>query len=102
YGSDRDCDNVKLNALDEPADMFFSLTESPWIRAGKIINVQDSWAHTDNGTAIRNFTATDVPAHGVVALLLTDTSNEPDGIFPPCVVSSQRTEQNGTSVTNLN
>jgi hypothetical protein len=26
---------VQLNVLDEPADMTFNLTESPWIRAGK-------------------------------------------------------------------
>ena len=40
---------------------------------------QDLWAHTDNGTAVRNFTASSVPAHGVVALLLRDVGDEPDG-----------------------
>ncbi|KAJ7449054.1 glycoside hydrolase superfamily [Mycena galericulata] len=66
-----------LNTLSEPATMFFSLTESPWIRAGRQYSVRDLWTHTDNGTAVRNFTATNVPAHGVVALLLKDAGDEP-------------------------
>ena len=48
--------------------------------------VQDLWTHTDNGTAVRNFTAAAVPPHGVVALLLQDAGDEPAGIFPPCAV----------------
>ncbi|VDB86890.1 unnamed protein product [Peniophora sp. CBMAI 1063] len=85
-----------LNTLDEPADMFFNLTESPWIRAGREYNVRDLWTHTDNGTAIRNFTAEAVPPHGVVALLLTDAGDEPDGLSPPCVIIEWCTAENGT------
>ncbi|KAJ3860241.1 glycoside hydrolase [Lentinula novae-zelandiae] len=84
-----------LNTLNETSDMFFNLTESPWIRAGRGYSVRDLWTHTENGTAIRNFTATNVPPHGVVALLLKDAGNEPEGIFPPCAVPSCSFE-NGT------
>ncbi|KAG6811589.1 hypothetical protein H0H92_006712 [Tricholoma furcatifolium] len=87
-----------LNTLDEPATMTFNLTESPWIRAGREYSVRDLWTHTNNGTAVRNFTATDVPAHGVVALLLNDAGNEPDGLYPACSVWYQCTDQNGTAV----
>ncbi|KII87797.1 glycoside hydrolase family 27 protein [Plicaturopsis crispa FD-325 SS-3] len=85
-----------LNVLNEPADMFFNLTESPWIRAGRQYSVRDLWTHTDNGTAVRNFTAHAVPAHGVVALLLKDAGDEPDGIYPPCAVLEWCIAQNGT------
>ncbi|KAH9936696.1 glycoside hydrolase superfamily [Amylocystis lapponica] len=87
-----------LNTLDDPATMFFNLTESPWIRAGRQYAVRDLWTHTDNGTAVRNFTATDVPAHGVVALLLQDAGNEPEGIYPQCSVWYACADQNGTYV----
>ncbi|THG95884.1 hypothetical protein EW026_g5838 [Hermanssonia centrifuga] len=87
-----------LNTLDEPANMFFNLTESPWIRAGRQYSVRDLWTHTDNGTAVRNFTAVNVPTHGVVALLLKDAGNEPDGIYPACAVWYQCTDKNGTHV----
>lgn len=74
-----------INTLDEPADMFFNLTESPWIRAGRQYSVRDLWSHTENGTALRNFTAHDVPPHGVVALLLKDVGDEPeDAGLPQC------------------
>jgi len=86
-----------LNTLDSPADMFFNLTESPWIRAGRQYSVRDLWSHTDNGTAVRNITAHNVPAHGVVALLLKDTGNEPSGLAP-CAVWDQCTSENGTHV----
>ncbi|KAJ4497551.1 glycoside hydrolase [Lentinula lateritia] len=84
-----------LNTLNGTSDMFFNLTESPWIRAGREYSVRDLWTHTENGTAIRNFTATNVPPHGVVALLLKDAGDEPEGIFPPCAVPSCSFE-NGT------
>ncbi|KAI0052198.1 glycoside hydrolase family 27 protein [Auriscalpium vulgare] len=87
-----------LNTLDESSDMFFNLTESPWIRAGRQYSVRDLWTHTDNGTAIRNFTAHAVPTHGVVALLLKDAGNEPNGIFPQCAVWWQCTAEDGTRV----
>lgn len=73
-----------LNVLNEPADLFFSLTESPWIRAGRQYAVRDLWSHTDNGTAVRNLTVHNVPPHGVVALLLKDAGDEPSGTQPPC------------------
>ncbi|KIK46595.1 glycoside hydrolase family 27 protein [Suillus luteus UH-Slu-Lm8-n1] len=87
-----------LNTLDEPADMFFRLTESPWIRAGRQYTVRDLWTHTDNGTAVRNFTAYAVPPHGVVALLLQDAGNEPDGLWPPCAVLEWCMHSNGTRI----
>ncbi|KAG6377411.1 glycoside hydrolase family 27 protein [Boletus reticuloceps] len=85
-----------INTLDEPATMFFNLTESPWIRAGTQYNVRDLWTHTDNGTAVRNFTVYDVPAHGVVALLLQDAGDEPEGHWPPCAVIEWCMGQDGT------
>jgi len=87
-----------LNTLNEPADMFFNLTESPWIRAGIEYSVRDLWSHTNNGTAVRNFTAKSVPAHGVVALLLKEAGPEPNGIEPLCAVWWQCTDKNGTRV----
>ncbi|KAG7448434.1 glycoside hydrolase [Guyanagaster necrorhizus] len=87
-----------LNTQDEPSALFFNLTESPWIRAGRQYSVRDLWTHTDNGTAVRNFTAYDVPAHGVVALLLKDVGDEPDGIYPQCSVWWQCIDKNGTRV----
>ncbi|KAK7040879.1 hypothetical protein VNI00_009475 [Paramarasmius palmivorus] len=87
-----------LNTLNETATMTFNLTESPWIRAGRQYSVRDLWAHTDNGTAVRNFTAENVPAHGVVALMLKDAGDEPDGIEPLCAVLYQCTDKNGTRV----
>ncbi|EIW78677.1 glycoside hydrolase family 27 protein [Coniophora puteana RWD-64-598 SS2] len=88
-----------INTLDEPADMFFNLTESPWLRAGIQYNVRDLWSHTDNGTAVRNYTAAGVPSHGVAALLLTEAGPEPQGLFPPCAGEdlSSCMAENGTS-----
>ncbi|KAG1747438.1 glycoside hydrolase family 27 protein [Suillus lakei] len=88
-----------INTLSEPADMFFNLTESPWIRAGIQYSVRDLWTHTDNGTAVRSFTAMNVPAHGAVALLLKEDGNEPAGLVPPCAgeALSQCTAENGTN-----
>ena len=107
----------QLNTLDQTSTMTFNLTESPFIRAGRQYSVrvsflqlvstkyyeakalnQDLWAHTDNGTAVRNFTAKDVPPHGVVALLLKDAGDEPAGIYPSCAVWFHCTDQNGTLV----
>lgn len=87
-----------INDLDEPADMFFSLTESPWIRAGRQYSVRDLWTHTDNGTAVRNMTIHKVPPHGVVALLLKDAGDEPAGTMPPCARPEWCMDQNGTRI----
>ncbi|EIN08646.1 glycoside hydrolase [Punctularia strigosozonata HHB-11173 SS5] len=87
-----------LNTLNETADMSFNLTESPWIRAGRKYSVRDLWTHTENGTAVRNFTAKAVPPHGVVALLLKDAGDEPDGLYPACSVWYQCIDKNGTHV----
>ncbi|KIN95079.1 glycoside hydrolase family 27 protein [Pisolithus tinctorius Marx 270] len=84
-----------INTLDEPATMFFNLTESPWIRAGIQYSVRDLWAHSNNGTAVRNFTAYNVPPHGVVALLLQDAGDEPEGLWPPCAVTWWCVSQSG-------
>ncbi|KAJ7082358.1 glycoside hydrolase family 27 protein [Mycena belliarum] len=88
-----------LNVLDEPADMFFNLTESPWIRAGRQYHIRDLWSHTDNGTAVRNVSVAGVPAHGVVALLLRDAGDEPAGIEPRCAVGDWCIDKNGTFVS---
>jgi len=90
-----------LNVLDHPADMFFNLTESPWIRAGRQYAVRDLWTHTDNGTVVRNFTAHGVPAHGVVALLMKDAGDEPAGTQPPCARPEWCVDQNGTRLDNI-
>ncbi|KAG6823845.1 hypothetical protein H0H92_008867, partial [Tricholoma furcatifolium] len=87
-----------LNTLAEPATLSFNLTESPWIRAGRQYSVRDLWAHTDNGTAVRSFTAHNVPPHGVVALLLKDAGDEPEGLYPPCSVWDQCIDKNGTRI----
>ncbi|KAJ3561748.1 hypothetical protein NP233_g10006 [Leucocoprinus birnbaumii] len=87
-----------INDLDTPADMFFSLTESPWIRAGRQYSVRDLWTHTDNGTAVRNMTVHNVPPHGVVALLLKDAGDEPSGTTPPCARPEWCMDQNGTRI----
>lgn len=84
-----------LNTLNETASMSFNLTESWAIRAGRQYHVRDLWAHTDNGTAVRNIT-TDVPPHGVTVLLLKDAGDEPAGLFPDCSVWWQCTAENGT------
>ena len=96
--------------------MFFELVESPWIRAGRQYSVrvrqplslsrqrdvlltgrgvQDLWTHTDNGTAVRNFTARAVPAHGVVALLLQDAGDEPANAGPPCEIAENCVSEDG-------
>ncbi|KAG6841224.1 hypothetical protein C0991_000670 [Blastosporella zonata] len=87
-----------LNTLDEPSTLSFNLTESPYIRAGRQYSVRDLWTHTDNGTAVRTFTANNVPPHGVIALLLNDAGNEPDGLYPACSVWWQCIDKNGTHV----
>jgi hypothetical protein len=69
-----------LNTLDTPQSMFFNLTESWAIRAGRQYSVYDMWSHTHNGTAVRNMTL-DLPAHGVAALLWNDDGPEPRGCF---------------------
>ncbi|KAK7451774.1 hypothetical protein VKT23_012453 [Stygiomarasmius scandens] len=91
-----------INVLDEAADMHFNLTESPWIRAGRQYSVRDLWTHTDNGTAIRDFTAEAVPPHGVVALLMKDAGDEPEGTQPPCQRPEWCMDQNGTRIDNTN
>ncbi|KAJ7198386.1 glycoside hydrolase family 27 protein [Mycena pura] len=89
---------MMLNTRDEPAHMFFSLTESPWLRAGRQYFVRDLWSHTDNGTAVRNISVRNVPPHGVVALLLRDAGDEPAGLEPRCAVHEWCMDKNGTMV----
>lgn len=45
---------------------------------------------------MRNFIARAVPAHGVVALLLKDAGDEPEGQWPPCMRLNWCTAENGT------
>ncbi|KIM70699.1 glycoside hydrolase family 27 protein [Scleroderma citrinum Foug A] len=87
-----------INTLDKPATMSFNLTESPWIRAGRQYSVRDLWTHTNNGTAVRSFTAHDVPPHGVIALLLQDAGDEPEGLWPPCAVTEWCIRKTGVRV----
>jgi len=84
-----------INSFDYPVNLSFNLTESPWIRAGRQYTVRDLWTHTSNGTAVRNFTASAVPAHGVVALLMQDAGDEPAGLWPPCAVYEWCTSKDG-------
>ncbi|KIN97631.1 glycoside hydrolase family 27 protein, partial [Pisolithus tinctorius Marx 270] len=79
--------HCEINTLDKPVMMFFNLTESLWIQAGIQYSYPDLWAHSNNGTAVRNFAAYNVPPHGIVALLLQDTGDEPEGLWPPCIVT---------------
>lgn len=88
-----------LNSQDTEAQMFFNLTESWAIRAGRRYSVYDMWSHTDNGTAVRNMTFT-LPAHGVAALLLNDVGEEPQDLFPYCGFFYQCAFPNGTYSTN--
>jgi alpha-galactosidase len=88
-----------LNSQDSPQTMFFNLTESWAIRAGRQYSVYDMWSHTHNGTAVRNMTL-ELPAHGVAALLLNDAGPEPSGLFPYCALYWQCAFANGTYSTN--
>ncbi|THU90266.1 glycoside hydrolase family 27 protein [Dendrothele bispora CBS 962.96] len=90
-----------INVLDESADMTFNLTESPWMKAGRQYAVRDLWTHTDNGTAVRSFTAKAVPAHGVVALLMKDDGDEPKGTEPPCQREEWCMDKNGTRIDDI-
>ncbi len=83
-----------LNSLDTPQPMAFNLTESWAVRAGRLYEVYDMWAHTKNGTAYRGVELT-VPAHGVAALLLNDAGPEPEGVEPYCAGYWQCSFPNG-------
>ncbi|RPD75352.1 glycoside hydrolase family 27 protein [Lentinus tigrinus ALCF2SS1-7] len=86
-----------INTFDAPATMFFNLTESPYIRAGRQYSVRDLWAHADVGVAVHNWTVPAVPSHGVVALLLQDAGDEPNGEGPPCArQANQCVSESGT------
>ena len=64
------------------------------------MHIQDLWAHADVGIAVRNWTVPAVPAHGVVALLLQDAGDEPNGEGPPCALQgSQCVSEDGTPAT---
>ena len=65
-----------------------------------VLNIQDLWTHTDNGTAARNFTAKAVPPHGVVALLLQDAGDEPSDAGPPCARRHWCIDRNGTLIND--
>ncbi|KIY47914.1 glycoside hydrolase family 27 protein [Fistulina hepatica ATCC 64428] len=84
-----------LNSLDTAVNMTFTLNESPWVRTGRMYSVRDLWTHTDNGTVYRNMTV-NVNSHGVVALLLKDVGDEPEGTLPPCATPEWCTDKNGT------
>jgi len=89
-----------LNSQDSSQEMFFNLTESWAIRAGRQYAVYDMWSHTHNGTAVRNMTI-DLPPHGVAALLLTDAGPEPASASPPyCGFFYQCSFPNGTYASN--
>ncbi|KAK0474399.1 glycoside hydrolase family 27 protein [Armillaria novae-zelandiae] len=96
---------MMINVHEETTDMTFRLTESPWMRAGRQYSVRDLWSHTDNGTAVREFTARSIPAHGVVALLLQDAGDEPENLWPKCAFyewwsDNWCIDRNGTKVSS--
>lgn len=66
----------------------------------RFVGRQDLWTHTENGTAIRNFTAYAVPPHGVVALLLKDAGDEPEDAGPPCARPLWCMSENGTMINH--
>ncbi|KAH9917692.1 uncharacterized protein BXZ73DRAFT_53322, partial [Epithele typhae] len=76
--------NGTINTGTAAANMAFSFYEVPSLRLGRQYSVRDLWTHTNNGTAVRSFTARAVPAHGVVALLLQDAGDEPANSGPAC------------------
>ena len=88
-----------LNTQDTTATMFFNLTESWAIRAGRQYQVYDMWSHSDVGVAVRNMSF-ELPPHGVRALLLNDDGPEPDGLFPYCGFFYQCAFPNATYSTN--
>lgn len=88
-----------LNSQDSEQTMFFNLTESWAVRAGRVYDVYDMWSHTHNGTALRNMTIA-LPPHGVAALLLTDAGPEPEGLQPYCAGYWQCSYPNGTYYSN--
>ena len=88
-----------INTLDTEGDIFFNLTESWAIRAGRQYSVYDMWSHTHNGTAVRNISLT-LPPHGVAALLLNDDGPEPPGLQPYCALWYQCSWPNGTYYSN--
>ena len=93
---------MALNTEDKPADMFFNLTESWAIRAGRLYSIYDMWSHTHNGTALRNISLT-LPPHGVAALLLNDAGPEPNADtlgLPYCAGYWQCSYPNGTYYSN--
>ncbi|PBL04296.1 glycoside hydrolase family 27 protein [Armillaria gallica] len=97
---------MMINVHEETTDMTFRLLESPWMRAGRQYSVRDLWSHTDNGTAVREFTARSIPAHGVVALLLRDAGDEPENLWPKCAFyewwsDNWCIDRNGTKVPSL-
>ncbi|KAK5164623.1 uncharacterized protein LTR77_009829 [Saxophila tyrrhenica] len=88
-----------LNTQDTPQEMFFNLTESWTIRAGRQYSVYDLWKHEDVGVAVRNMTL-QLPAHGVGAFLLNDAGPEPEYLDGSCAVYYQCSFPNGTYISN--
>ncbi|KAH0346152.1 hypothetical protein KCU83_g7539, partial [Aureobasidium melanogenum] len=88
-----------LNTQESAQEMFFNLTESWAIRAGRQYTVYDMWQHKDIGIAIRNMTL-QLPAHGVAALLLVDVGPEPASLDGSCAVYYQCSSPNGTYISN--
>ncbi|KAK3653084.1 hypothetical protein LTR22_011322 [Elasticomyces elasticus] len=88
-----------LNTQDSPQSMFFNLTESWAIRAGRQYSVYDMWEHKHTGVAVRNMTV-QLPAHGVAALLLNDDGPEPSSLNGSCAMYYQCSFPNGTYISN--
>ncbi|KAK5108871.1 hypothetical protein LTR62_007761 [Meristemomyces frigidus] len=88
-----------LNSQDTDATMFFNLTESWAIRAGRQYSVYDMWQHKTTGMAVRNLTFS-LPAHGVAALLLKDAGPEPEYLDGSCGFYYQCSWPNGTYISN--
>ncbi|KXL44157.1 glycoside hydrolase family 27 protein [Acidomyces richmondensis BFW] len=72
-----------INSQNTEQTMFFNLTESWAIRAGRQYSVYDMWTHTYEGVAVWNLTFS-LPPHGVRALLLNDAGPQPANLDGTC------------------
>ncbi|KAG9599069.1 hypothetical protein KCU77_g395, partial [Aureobasidium melanogenum] len=88
-----------LNTEESAQKMFFNLTESWAIRAGRQYTVYDMWQHKDIGIVISNMTL-QLPAHGVAALLLNDAGPEPALLDGSCAIYYQCLSPNGIYISN--
>lgn len=63
-----------INFEDESADLNFTLSQSPHLKADKSYAVRDLWLHEDIGTAKDFFFGSGVASHDVRAYIFTEQS----------------------------